>query len=57
MKRHHALLSDALASFLVDEVVVDGGKPASRRLERDLERTARDLFGVHVSGIHREVAA
>ena len=45
MKRRHALLSDALASFLVDEVVVDGGKPASRRLERDLERTARDLFG------------
>src|SRR5579875_1992734 len=41
-------IGDALATFPADEILVLGPRRGSRRvLERDLERRARDAFGVH----------
>lgn len=51
-------IGDALAFFPADEIlVVDGEEAAGRWLDYRLEQQARDLFGVHVSGIRREIAA
>jgi hypothetical protein len=51
-------IGDALASFPADEILsVDGDDSSGRRLERRLERKARDLFGVPASRLPRSVAA
>jgi hypothetical protein len=51
-------IGDALAFFPADEILIaHGDEMEGRWLEYGLERKARDLFGVHVSGLRREVAA
>jgi len=51
-------IGDTLAYFPADEIlIVDGEDSAGPWLEDGLEVKARDLFGVHVSGLHRRVAA
>lgn len=51
-------IGDALASFPADEIlIVDGADSPGRWLEAGFEQRVRDLFGVHVSRLRRDVAA
>lgn len=49
-------IGDALATFPANEIVIAAPPQRSRHwLEQDLERTARDVFGIHVSTLAIDV--